>query len=1668
MAEDQSKSGRRKPVQETLMSFTPQPGATPPPPAPQEVQDPDFAIEEIATLNPQQRQALGPAGTPPPPGPKAPGPASSASQAMRMPTRGASMSPQMPRPASGQAARPNSNPSMSPTVGRPASGELPAIPSAPGLAGQKIMVGTRLGQIEITGILGKGGMGQVFRGYHAALDIDVAIKVLPDELSKNDVVRQRFLREARLCVKLDHPNIVRVFNVDEWQGNLYLVMELIEGADAAGMLKDGGRFKFKRALEIGAAAAEALGYAHSQGLVHRDVKPHNILLSGTDGKIKLSDFGLARASTSASHLTMSGQIMGTPHYMSPEQAESKEVTDKSDVYSLGVTIYHMLTGETPFVGDTPISVAVQHIAKEIIFPEYRFAPFPKELVAVLKRMVAKDPTKRCSAKQAAVWMTKLQTIINGDDIVPDSALNKTLAPVVAESEAFRIAAEKRRASDEEAREQAKSMIVTMREQAPPVMPTMREQAAMTPQPASQTGMASTPQIVVESSKSSGGLIAVVVVMALVIGGGGAFIYMQSQNANKPANNTVIAGDAGDGVKKDAGKDTGKVVNDGGKDATKDASKDAVRDGAKDATKDGGRDVPKDGGPMLPVDSAALTAKLADFDKRMLAAATVAEMNVLQPMIDELEGLRKEGSAKQVTELDAKLKAYGEKLADLKKKEPPPASKDSEVFAAKLTEFTTKLNSAATATEIKGLKPLMDELDNLRKEASADQRKEHDARLLAYESRLIEVQGTDLINSLNKEVAAFESFPDETRLTNAVGFRDKLEKLVQPEAVREQQKQSREDAYKRLETALQSYCDQLVRKAVSLADEQKWKEADDQFAAIEKLPFSVAQKKAANAQREEVAFMAQLSGAREQIKAKAYRECDTMIRRAEETGYPATLKDKLDALRTDLVKAMGDDMGTNILQSRALVSSQKFKDAEELLNKTVKDMPLTTDQLRDVGTALTFVLMSAPLYEAGQAVSKGLFTEADKSLKDADKIVERQTADNKEWQLDPKQLQELKDLKAEFVTKRDKRFGELLSDAQIAVDNKDFNKAAALISDADKLPRTADQDGKLAQFKNDNQAALRNYLQKLIDDADKAVKAERFNDASDAIKAAASIPQPDDLKNELGRVTALFTDTLAQRYTAMHKKATDAYEAGRFDESRATLDDMLKLPVDADQAKRTSDLELRYVGALDGALVKLLTDARDFLKKEKYSDADAKLTLAAKLPLTSDLTKKLDAARDDRDIAVETSFAAKLATADKYRQDNNFDEAEKDLKAAAALPLSSAQQKRLTEARTAVTQTRDKHIESLFKKLEECVSKGDEAGGQLVKLAIQKFTLTSAQQQRLANLDERLTGAPRSEKVKSLPPKLTAFSEDPVLRTEQAFKLEGEVEALFATNDGKYAAMGTRQGDVYFYNLRRGTLIGKSSGGRRVISSISVSGDGRWGVSCGEDGALVVFDLSGSRVTIGDVQKPRETVVAVAFSWDSKTIFGLSRDGTLYRINPETRKAVGEHKVGVRDCAALAVDSTGQLIAAGGEGGKIAVLDATRFILKRPDPIRVTGDRRIMSLCFSRDGKRLLAASENEGVGVWDVADLDERPRTQYKGLQGGQAQGCGFSNDGKRVCALDKDRRMMVWDTDKNTELKKVEYDALKMERDFRPAAAFIGPAGTMLVGTREGLVVQFTVMDQK
>ncbi|MCL4729732.1 MAG: serine/threonine protein kinase, partial [Planctomycetes bacterium] len=232
----------------------------------------------------------------------------------------------------------------------------PSVPIPPGAK--------RLGQVALLAELGSGGMGKVYKGHHTGLDKPVAVKVMGAQLAGDAMSKARFLREARTAARLDHANIVRVLDVNEEAGVPYIVMEYIEGTDLAALLKKHGALDGMAALRAVAQVADGLAHAHAEGIVHRDIKPHNIF-AARDGRVKLGDFGLARAVEQTTELTMPGAAIGTAYYMSPEQAQGKEIDQRSDIYSLGVTAWHLLTGQTPYTGTTPVSIAVQHVNNDI-------------------------------------------------------------------------------------------------------------------------------------------------------------------------------------------------------------------------------------------------------------------------------------------------------------------------------------------------------------------------------------------------------------------------------------------------------------------------------------------------------------------------------------------------------------------------------------------------------------------------------------------------------------------------------------------------------------------------------------------------------------------------------------------------------------------------------------------------------------------------------------------------------------------------------------------------------------------------------------------------------------------------------------------------------------------------------------------------------------------------------------------------------------------------------------------------------------------------------------------------------------------------------------------------------------------------------------------------------
>jgi eukaryotic-like serine/threonine-protein kinase len=237
-----------------------------------------------------------------------------------------------------------------------------------------------------------GGMGAVYRATDTRLGRTVAVKVLKDGLAQDPRFVERFRREARSAAGLTHPNIAGVFDYGEEDGRYFIVMELADGIDLARLLLEEGPLPVERALKISAASADALGHAHRMGVIHRDVKPANIVVDAHD-RVKVTDFGIARAAGDST-ITQTGTILGTAFYLSPEQASGDNLGPHSDVYSLGVVLYEMLTGAVPFTGDSPVSVAMKHLNEEVPAPSSLKPKLPKEIDDLIAAATAKDPTAR--------------------------------------------------------------------------------------------------------------------------------------------------------------------------------------------------------------------------------------------------------------------------------------------------------------------------------------------------------------------------------------------------------------------------------------------------------------------------------------------------------------------------------------------------------------------------------------------------------------------------------------------------------------------------------------------------------------------------------------------------------------------------------------------------------------------------------------------------------------------------------------------------------------------------------------------------------------------------------------------------------------------------------------------------------------------------------------------------------------------------------------------------------------------------------------------------------------------------------------------------------------------------------------------------------------------------
>ncbi len=261
--------------------------------------------------------------------------------------------------------------------------------------------GAPFGEYQVLEELGKGGMGRVFRAHHVVLDRDVALKVLDEAVATDESFRLRFLKEARSAARLNHRNIVQIYDFGQVGGSYYLAMEFVRGRSLGAILRSSGPFSEREAIALTRDVCTALGVAHAAGIVHRDVKPDNLILTD-DFTVKLVDLGLAKNVIEDPNATQTGMVAGTPHYISPEQIEGRrDIDGRADVYSLGATLFHLVTGRPPFEGSSPMVVIAKHLHEEPRDPHQLRPELSDALCAVIRRMMARDRDARY-ADMAAV------------------------------------------------------------------------------------------------------------------------------------------------------------------------------------------------------------------------------------------------------------------------------------------------------------------------------------------------------------------------------------------------------------------------------------------------------------------------------------------------------------------------------------------------------------------------------------------------------------------------------------------------------------------------------------------------------------------------------------------------------------------------------------------------------------------------------------------------------------------------------------------------------------------------------------------------------------------------------------------------------------------------------------------------------------------------------------------------------------------------------------------------------------------------------------------------------------------------------------------------------------------------------------------------------------------
>ena len=273
----------------------------------------------------------------------------------------------------------------------------------------------RLGKYRVLSILGHGGMGVVYKAEDSVLKRLVALKAILPSLGASESVRKRFLREARTMAQLDHDHVARLYEVGEDRGIPFIAMEFLIGEPLDRRLENERVLPLAEALRIGREIAEGLAAAHARDLIHRDIKPANVFLAGSAGRVKILDFGLARAVEEESRITQSGAILGSPGFMAPEQTRGEKTDTRSDLFSLGVVLYRLSTGEHPFAAQDALSTMIAVATKNPPTPQMHNFDLPAELSDLIMHLLEKEPTKRMgSARDVVDSLRQIEEQLGGE------------------------------------------------------------------------------------------------------------------------------------------------------------------------------------------------------------------------------------------------------------------------------------------------------------------------------------------------------------------------------------------------------------------------------------------------------------------------------------------------------------------------------------------------------------------------------------------------------------------------------------------------------------------------------------------------------------------------------------------------------------------------------------------------------------------------------------------------------------------------------------------------------------------------------------------------------------------------------------------------------------------------------------------------------------------------------------------------------------------------------------------------------------------------------------------------------------------------------------------------------------------------------------------------------